>query len=173
MEDVDEPVSLSSYDLGWPLRFAQEADRLRQRLGDVLIDVEHIGSTAVPGLVAKPIVDVMVGVAANMPHDVVVRLLEPLGYEDCGGAPGRRYLRRRGDEQFNVQVIEHGGSLWTTNLRLRQYLRTHPEAVRRYADVKRSAASQAPMLLAYSKLKDVVITELLAQAGDAGVELES
>jgi GrpB-like predicted nucleotidyltransferase (UPF0157 family) len=108
----------------------------------------------------------MVGVASSTDHDTVARLSEPLGYEDCGGAPGRRYLRKRARDghHCNVQVMEFESELWRTNLRFREYLRAHPEAVRRYAEAKRRAAREAPMLLAYSKLKDDVIAELLAQA---------
>ena len=163
---VDEPVSISPYDPRWPREFAREAARLQAALAGVALGIEHIGSTAVPGMSAKPIVDVMVGVASSTDHDTVARLLAPLGYEDCGGAPGRRYLRTRtGDAQHcNVQVVEFEGKLWRANLRFREHLRAHPEAVRRYAEAKRRAAQEAPTLLAYSKLKGDVIAELLARA---------
>lgn len=163
---MDEPVTLSPYDPHWPQEFEREAARLRAALAGVGLGIEHIGSTAVPGSLAKPIVDVMVGVAISTDDDAVARLLEPLGYEDCGGAPGRRYLRKRaGDGQHcNVQVMEYEGELWRANLRFRDHLRAHPEAVRRYSEAKRRAVQAAPGLLAYSKLKDGVIAELLAQA---------
>ena len=166
MSFVDEPVTISPYDPRWPQAFAREAARLQATLAGVALGIEHIGSTAVPGSPAKPIVDVMVGVASEADHDTVARLLSPLGYEDCGGAPGRRYLRTRpGDGQdCNVQVVEHEGELWRASLRFREHLRAHPEAVERYAEAKRRAAREAPTLLAYSKLKDDVIAELLAQA---------
>jgi GrpB-like predicted nucleotidyltransferase (UPF0157 family) len=166
VSSVDEPVTISPYDPRWPQEFAREAARLRAALVGVALGIEHIGSTAVPGLPAKPIVDVMVGVASRTDQDTVARLLEPLGYEDCGGAPGRRYLRTRAcdDQPCNAQVIEFEGELWRANLRLREHLRAHPEAVRHYAEAKRRAAQEAPTLLAYSKLKDDVIAELLAQA---------
>jgi GrpB-like predicted nucleotidyltransferase (UPF0157 family) len=162
--DIDEPVHLSAYDPRWPVRYAREATRIREALAGLAVAVEHIGSTAVPGLIAKPIVDVMVGVAATTPRDAVARALVPLGYDDCGEvAPGRRYLRRRGGEPCNVHVMAYAGALWEANLRFREQLRAHPEAARRYAEAKRAAVAAAPMLLAYSKLKDDLIAELLAE----------
>jgi GrpB-like predicted nucleotidyltransferase (UPF0157 family) len=117
-------------------------------------------------LPAKPIVDVMVGVASRTDHDTVARRVEPLGYEDCGGTSRRRYLRTRASDgqHCNVQVMEFEGELWRANLRFREHLRAHPGAVRRYSEAKRRAAQEAPLLLAYSELKDGVIAELLAQA---------
>lgn len=127
-------------------------------MAGVVLGIEHVGSTAVPGMTAKPIVVVIVGVASSTDHDPVARRLEPLGYEDCGGAPDRRYLRKRAStgHPCNVQVMEFEGELWRANVRFRD-----PEAVRRYSEVKRRAVEQAPMLLAYSKIKDDVIAELL------------
>jgi GrpB-like predicted nucleotidyltransferase (UPF0157 family) len=73
-------------------------------LGKVAGGVEHIGSTAVPGLAAKPIVDVMVGLSGFVAVcDRAADLLAALGYEEFGGAAGRRYLRCRGERAFNVQ----------------------------------------------------------------------
>lgn len=165
MADVDEPVSLSDYDPAWPVEFAREETRLREALAGVLRSIEHIGSTAVPGLTAKPIVDLMIGVAPSDDHNTLAEHLAPLGYEDCGGAPGRRYLRRRGDSgQFNVQIVEHKGSLWDANLLFRDYLRADPDAARRYGEAKRLAATKAPMLLAYSELKKHIIGDLLREA---------
>jgi GrpB-like predicted nucleotidyltransferase (UPF0157 family) len=146
---VDEPVTISPYDPRWPQAFARESARLRAALAGVALGIEHIGSTAVPGLPAKPIVDVMVGVASRTDDDTVARLA-PLGYEDCGGAPGRRYLRTRpcDGQHCNVQVMAIEGELWRANLRFREHLRAHPEAVRRYGEAKRRAAQEAPTLLA-------------------------
>lgn len=164
MASVDEPVRLAAYDPEWPRHFRSEADRLRESLGDVL-GIEHIGSTAVPGLTAKSIVDVMVGVA-DLGRANLADRLEALDYEDCGGVEGRRYFRRRPDGcHFNVQVVEYSSPLWQANLLLRDFLRSHPHAARRYSAAKLAAAETAPMLLAYSELKSPLIKELLDEAG--------
>jgi GrpB-like predicted nucleotidyltransferase (UPF0157 family) len=164
----DEPVVLVAYDNGWPLRFEQEAARLRQRLGESVFGVEHIGSTAVPGLLAKPIVDMMVGVASPAGVEDVVRIVVPLGYEDCGGPVERRHLRKRGADSFNVHIVEHGGPLWRSNLDFRDYLHAHPEAAESYAAAKQRAAAAAPMLLGYSEAKERAITDLLELASREG-----
>lgn len=161
---VDEPVTLAAYDERWPRHFTDEAARLRSALGELAIEIAHIGSTAVRGLVAKPIVDVMLGVRDPLGLEIVARL-EPLGYEDCGRVGGRRYLRKRhGGQQFNVQVVEYDGRLWRENLAFRDYLRSHPEAARGYAEAKRAALEHAPTLLAYSHAKSRTIEDLLRRA---------
>src|SRR5438105_344670 len=98
--------------------------------------VEHIGSTAVPGLDAKPIVDLLVGVPLELSG-----LLKLPDYEACGeaGVPGRLYFRKRGPVAFNAQVVVKDGPLWRDALAVRDYLRAHPEEVARYAQAKRSA----------------------------------
>lgn len=153
------------HDRKWPAEFAREALRLREGLGHTVLAIEHIGSTAVAGLAAKPIVDVMVGVPDLSSTAGLAAQLVALGYEDCGGAEGRRYFPKRGvGQHFNVQVIEHRSLMWDTNILFRDYLRSDDDAALRYADAKRSAAAEAPTLLAYSNLKTAIIDELLRRA---------
>ena len=107
----------------------------------------------------------MVGVKdLNTTHDLANQLAV-LGYEDCGGAEGRRYFRRRGASQhFNVQLIEYESPQWRENIRFRDYLRSNEDAAQRYSDAKQAAAIAAPTLLAYSTLKAPIIDELLQRA---------
>ena len=129
--------------------------------------IEHIGSTSVPGLAAKPIVDIQVGVAEPLDEARFHALLAPLGYESMGeaGLPGRLYFRRRGPQSFNVHVIELGGVLWQDNLALRDYLRAAPDAAARYGQHKLAVvAAGANDLTTYSRGKAAVVEELLAQA---------
>lgn len=164
MPAVDEPVALSEYQPMWPQRYAEEARVLVPQLGGTVAAIEHIGSTAVPAMPAKPVVDLMLGVADLDESQPVVEILTLNGYEDCGGAAGRRYLRKRSAHAFNAQVVEHGGELWRNNLLLRDYLRANPPAARAYANAKVAAAAAAPMLLAYSERKRQTIQRLLAAA---------
>ena len=166
MTELDEPIHLCEYDQQWPLLFASEARRIAAGLPwDVAI--EHIGSTSVPGLLAKPIVDLMVG---GEPHHHAVSTrsaLVALGYEDMGeaGVPGRVYFRRRAKTAFNVALVVRGGSIWTANLALRDYLRANPDAAREYAEAKRSAfESGIRSLLAYSDYKSAAVARLMSQA---------
>ena len=164
MTEIDEPVVIAPYSEKWPELYEREAARLHEGLGGAVVAIEHIGSTAVQGVAAKPIIDLMVGVSSLAIAESLVALLAAMGYEDCGGFEGRRYFRSRAGARFNVQVMEHGSQGWRANLLLRDYLRSHPAAAARYEDAKRAAAETAPMLLAYSNLKAGTIGELLAEA---------
>src|SRR5262249_25596037 len=104
---LDEPVALQEHDAQWAGLAAEEIGRLRGALPEAAF--EHIGSTAVPGLLAKPIVDLMVGLPELSPS---IRLPD---YEACGeaGVPGRLYFRKRGNAAaFNAQVVIKDGPLW-------------------------------------------------------------
>ncbi len=166
MPELDEPIHLCTYDKRWPDLFASEALRIAAALPpDVAI--EHIGSTAVPGLLAKPIIDLMLGVEPGCDVLSIRTELGVLGYEDLGeaGVPGRLYFRRRRKSAFNIALVERGGAIWRSNLALRDYLRTNPGAAREYAAAKRSALeSGISSLLAYSEYKGPVVDRLLKQA---------
>lgn len=164
--NLDEPIHLASHDPVWPRHFVHERDRMRMALGFDVKAVEHIGSTAVFGLRAKPIIDIMVGVE-RVPCAHVFDELIQLGYEALGeaGVPGRFYFRRREDVSFNVHVVERGGTHWKSNLALRDYLRTHPEEVTRYEEAKVAAVlSGASSLLRYSEAKAFFVEELVSRA---------
>jgi GrpB-like predicted nucleotidyltransferase (UPF0157 family) len=167
MLSIDEPVHVVDYDVDWPVSFEAECERLRVALRSAG-QIEHIGSTAVPGLPSKPIIDIMLGVQIYPPSDGLVKTVAALGYESLGeaGVPERRYFRRRGaKENFNLHVVRHGGNQWTSNLALREYLRSSAEARAKYVAVKRSAlALGATNLLAYSAAKSQVLAELLQKA---------
>lgn len=167
--EVDEPIHLRPYNPEWPALFASEARRIAAAL-PAGVAVEHIGSTAVPGLLAKPIIDIMLGTGSGHSLDRLRPALVALGYEDMGeaGVPGRLYFRLRAETAFNIALVAHGGSIWIANLALRDYLRTNPAAVRQYADAKRAAwESGARSLLAYSECKSAVVERLLARARQA------
>ena len=164
MASVDEPVALVPYDPAWPAYYQEHAAWLRKVIGADAVEVEHIGSTAVPGALAKPILDVMVGVTDPEAGERVVAKLVSVRYEDCGGAPGRRYLRMREGQHFNVQIIEYDSELWRANLVLRDYLCSSADAARRYGEAKIVAAERAATLLAYSELKSAAVRELLREA---------
>ena len=167
---LDEEVSLAPYDPQWPEDFVRERARISATFALPDDAIEHIGSTAVPGLIAKPVVDMMLGVSGLPPsHDLVSRL-EILGYENLGeaGVPGRVYLRLREARSFNLQVVERGGAHWTANLALRDLLRRDPAARERYAEAKRAAlASGRTRLVGYSAAKGAAVAELLDLAKKA------
>lgn len=167
MPEIDEPVQLSPYNPKWPALFAAEAERIVSNL-PLQIALEHIGSTSVAGLPAKPIIDIMVGIQQK-DTEVVRRGLRSLGYDDLGeaGVSGRLYFRKRVPDAFNVHVVHQDGPIWKSNIALREYLRQNSEAARQYAEVKRSAIeSGATMLLSYSEYKREIVAELITSAMD-------
>lgn len=166
--DIDEPVTLVTYDPGWPDAFTRERRRITDAVALADDRIEHIGSTAVPGLTSKPVIDLMLGVDRLPPsHDLLARL-EILGYQNLGeaGVPGRLYLRLRGGErEFNLHLMERGGDLWKNNLALRELLRADPVARERYERGKAGALQAGGgRLQGYSDAKHPLITELLATA---------
>jgi GrpB-like predicted nucleotidyltransferase (UPF0157 family) len=166
---VDEPIEVASADPSWPDWFKAEAARLREALPSrVFPGIEHIGSTAVPGLDAKPIIDIMLGIASPTSLGDCLPVLERLGYENLGivGVPGRWALRRRGGEHaFNISVIAFEGNRWRENLATRQYLRTSSAARDRYARAKHKAISQgANTLFTYSDAKRPAVEVIVAEA---------
>jgi GrpB-like predicted nucleotidyltransferase (UPF0157 family) len=166
---LDERITVCKADPSWPSWFQQETARLRSALpGDLVPEIQHIGSTAVPGLDAKPIVDLMVGIVEPGRIAEVVERLERLGYESLGeaGVPGRWALRKRDVAQpSNIAIVAHEGEWWQLNLAVRDFLRANAEAARNYAFAKWHAVSNgADMLLAYSDAKRVIIEMIVAEA---------
>jgi GrpB-like predicted nucleotidyltransferase (UPF0157 family) len=164
---LDEHVTLVPYDPTWAAAFAEERARLAATVDVTPGSLEHIGSTAVPGLTAKPIIDMMLGVPALPPDPDLLARLENNGYENLGeaGVPGRVYLRLRGAPAFNLHIVERGGSHWTNNLSLRALLLADPAARQRYAQGKEAALRNAGnRLLAYSAAKQGCIEALLSEA---------
>jgi tRNA threonylcarbamoyladenosine biosynthesis protein TsaE len=134
-------VELAEYDPGWPQRFAAEAGQIQTALGDLVVEIEHVGSTAVPGLAAKPTVDIAVGATTIDLPAVAVDRMQALGYEDAGddSKPGERSFRKGPafPRDVIVHVAEWGGLQWRTHLRFRDALRADPAMAAEYTALKR------------------------------------
>ncbi|MGH3315430.1 MAG: GrpB family protein [Nocardioidaceae bacterium] len=129
------PAEVVEYDPGWPGQFARIRDRVTPALGPVEHRVEHVGSTAVPGLAAKPIIDVDV-VVAEPDVDRTVALLATLGYRHLGdlGVAAREALLPPTDEHYHhLYVVADGSAALADHVDLRDYLLAHPAAAQRYA----------------------------------------
>ncbi|HEY6475424.1 MAG TPA: GrpB family protein [Polyangia bacterium] len=168
--NLDEPVEIVDYNPTYEGRYRAERDRLRIGLATASLKFEHIGSTAVPGLAGRPVVDLMLGAppAAWAGLEELRARIVALGYEDLGeaGGPGRVWFRKRTKlRAFDVTLVEEGGAHWRENVALREYLRAHPGEAAKYGEAKRAAvAGGARMLLAYSEAKEAVLAEILRQA---------
>jgi len=164
---LNEPVTLSEYNPVWPDLFVAEKRAILESAIDGVRGIEHIGSTAVPGLLAKPIIDILVGGETLPPDKVQVSCLQDLGYDYLGeaGVPGRFYFRKRGKTSFNVAFVQWKGSLWRQNLLLRDFFRSYPEYATRYAKLKKAAiVTGDARLLEYSEHKKGFLTKMLVLA---------
>jgi GrpB-like predicted nucleotidyltransferase (UPF0157 family) len=167
MQSIDELVHIVEYDPTWPAIFVAEQARVSAALAVSLQRLEHIGSTAVRELPAKPIVDIMLGTDNWPPAASIGQAITGLGYESLGeaGVPERLYFRLRGQSDFNLHVVRFAGHHWQSNIALRDYLRNHEAARIRYGQAKRAAiASGAARLLAYSDAKSPIVANLLEEA---------
>ena len=137
-----KPVYVVPYVPCWPKLFEYERARVEAAVGRWVESVEHIGSTAVPGLDAKPIVDLMVGVRSLEDGARCARVLQGLGYEHRGeaGVPGRIFLRTLLPPVLHLNLGVFGGEFWEKHLLFRDYLRMHPETAREYARLKHELA---------------------------------
>ena len=139
-------VIIVPYDPDWPRRFDEERRLLAAVFEGSDAVVEHVGSTAVPGLGAKPVIDIMVGVPALVEAEGRIPALEAAGYEYVPKyetqLPLRRYFRkpRLGPRIFHVHCVATGGDLWIRHLAFRDHLRGHPESAAAYYSLKRELA---------------------------------
>jgi GrpB-like predicted nucleotidyltransferase (UPF0157 family) len=141
------PIVVREYDPTWPQQFDQERERLSAALGSTAMVIEHIGSTAVPGLAAKPIIDVLIGVRSlAQARSVCVGSLQKLGYtymaEYETWLPHEMLFRKAvsGPWTHHVHVMEESSPRWDELVLIRDYLRRQPEITRAYGDLKRALA---------------------------------
>lgn len=164
---IDEAIHLEPYDKQWADRFNDEHRLLIGEIGPYMAAIEHFGSTSVPGMTAKPIVDILVGVENARHTDEILPKLAAMGYENLGesGIIGRIYLRKRGELAYNVHIVSYRGDIWNHNIIIRDYLRAHAVEAERYSEIKQRIVSQgARTLLRYSDEKNAFMEKLLARA---------
>ncbi|TET46545.1 GrpB family protein [candidate division TA06 bacterium] len=143
-------VAIVDYDPAWPEQFRLEKEKLLAAIGSYVAEIQHIGSTAVPGLAGKPVIDVMVGVHPLSEADAVcIDAIIQLGYEYVSAfekdTPFRRYFRKNnsnGVRTHQIHLVEIGSEWWLRHLAFRDYLRSHAEAREAYERVKRELASK-------------------------------
>jgi tRNA threonylcarbamoyladenosine biosynthesis protein TsaE len=135
-------VELAEPSAAWAERFASEATQIDEALGDLVVEIEHVGSTAVPGLAAKPTVDITVGAMTIELPPEAIEAMEALGYEDARAhsKPGERNFRKgpQFPREVIVHVVEWGGPKWQAHLRFRDALRSDPALADEYEQFKRS-----------------------------------
>jgi GrpB-like predicted nucleotidyltransferase (UPF0157 family) len=138
-------IKLVPYAPAWPQRFEDEAVRLRLACGPLALRIDHVGSTSIAGIVAKPVVDIQITVPALAPLDAWVDRLAPLGYTHQSSPDDDRYpfFHRPASwpHTHHVHLCPPASAVSRATLALRDYLREHPEARDAYAEEKRRLAS--------------------------------
>lgn len=159
---------LVDYDPEWPGEFEEEKARIQAAVGPVARGIEHYGSTAVTGLRAKPIIDILLGVAPLEDWLACRRPLEDIGYDyaENAGVPGH-YIFGRGRDRTErthlVHVVEFGGESWRSNLAFRDALRADEALRAAYLQLKERAVSLAPEVRGrYNELKRSFIEQYMS-----------
>lgn len=158
----DDDIIVVEYDPGWPARFNVEKQQLLAALAPVDARVEHVGSTAVPGLCAKPVLDILVGVDELRPADCYASRLDGLGYVwRDSEEPGRHFFAKV-PRTVHVHVVRYRSWDWYGKIWFRDLLRRDGSAMANYGFLKlRSAAAFRQDRHAYSKSKDAMVEGLL------------
>jgi len=163
-------VHVVPYRPEWAQAFLEERGRLHDVLQGVACQIEHVGSTAVPGLAAKPILDIAVGIPHPIPLDAIIAALARIGYEyrcDAGDEGGHVFVRESAPliRTHHIHVVELGGPQWQAYLELRDFLRWSDEARDSYIAEKLALADRhGEDRKAYTEAKDTILRHLLAEA---------
>ena len=164
-------VVVLPYDAAWRLDFAKIRDELAEALGKLALRIEHVGSTSVPGLSAKPIIDIDVVIRDYAVFDKVVAALGTVGYRHEGnlGIVGREAFKYDGKEHLrnhHLYVCTEDSPELRRHLAFRDYLRTNPDAVKEYSRIKEEAAALYPYDIdGYIAHKSPLIERIYAEIG--------
>lgn len=164
-------ITLAEYDPGWPDLFAREAGRIRSVLGDAAVQIEHVGSTSVPGLAAKPIIDILLAVPDSADEPSYLPAMEAAGYVLRIREPDwfEHRLFKGPDTDINLHVFSAGASEIGQMLRFRDWLRATDADRDEYERVKRELAERTwRHVQHYADAKTAVVHEILKRAGAAG-----
>lgn len=159
-------VVVAPHDLRWGDMFATESAGVRQALGSNCVAIHHVGSTAVPAIYAKPIIDMLIEVVDLRCVDAHNPAMQRCGYEAMGeyGIAGRRFFRKdddAGNRAYHVHLFVAGCDQVRRHLAFRDFLRVHPQWGKRYSDLKRKLAHANPdSIERYMDGKDALVHEL-------------
>lgn len=156
-------VRLSDYSKDWVRLYQDEAEFLKSIFADEIVRFEHFGSTSVPGLKAKPVIDMMGIVQDISKIDLYNDKMNLLGYDVAGewGIPGRRLFRKGGEERtHHIHFYQTDNLQIERHLIFRDYLRCHPEEVARYSRFKEELAERFENTSEYSPAKKTFVREM-------------
>jgi len=167
IEPLSKPIQIVDYDPEWPRLFEREAERIRVALGERVLMLEHVGSTSVPGLAAKPRVDMLLAVADSADESSYVPALEAAGYVLRIREPDwyEHRMFNRSDMAVNLHIFSQGCPEIDRMLLFRDWLRSHPSDRQLYEDTKRKLAQQNwKYTQNYADAKSAVVEEIIERA---------
>ena len=141
---MSDPIVIVEYDPEWPAEFARLRDRAESAVGELVLSIEHVGSTAVPGLAAKPVIDMVVVIGSDDDLGEAIRRLEAIGYRARGeqGVPGREvFTWPEGDRRHHLYVSPTSSAELRAQVRFRDRLLADAELAREYEALKRELAA--------------------------------
>ncbi len=168
---MKKTIEVVSYNPQWPELFESEAKLIKQALGDNCITIHHIGSTSIPGLRAKPIIDMLPVVRDIQAVDHATKAMEFLGYEVKGeyGIAFRRFFQKgKNIRTYNVHTYQENDPEISRYLKFRDWLRSHPEDAEAYAKLKQKLAATSQDMLQYCNGKDAFVASIDIKDGYDG-----
>jgi len=132
-------VGVVSYNPNWKDMCKEESEKIKNILNDIIVDIHHIGSTAIPGIKAKPVIDILVEVKDIEAVDQYNNKMEELGYEVMGeyGIPKRRFFRKGGNNRtHHIHIFQVGNEEIERHINFKEYLIAHPDKAREYSKLK-------------------------------------
>lgn len=166
---MEKPIVIEEYTPNWALQFTEEQKIIKNIMGDAAIAIEHIGSTSVERLSAKPILDMMIGIRTLNDIDMFIEPLKAIGYEHVlhEKFPNRRFFRkglwRAGTH--HLHIYQYGSDEWNHNLLFRDYLRNHPNVRQQYEQLKKELANKHRFdKVAYTNAKAPFILDIIKKA---------
>jgi len=165
-----DPILIVDYDAAWPARFEEEREAIVAALGEAMagvVAIEHVGSTSVPGLAAKPVIDIAIGIRALVDGVPCITPIVQLGYECMGesGIAGRLYFRKGEPRSHHIHMVAQQSKFWQDHIGFRDALRGRPDLAQEYARLKRELAERhGTDRLAYTEAKTPFIQAALARA---------
>lgn len=167
LRPLSSPIYVANYDPEWPQMFEQHAARIRNALGDSALRIEHVGSTSVPDLPAKPIIDIVLVVAESHNERLYVAALETAGYRLHLKEPGwyEHRMFKGPEDRVNLHVFSFGCPEIERMVRFRNWLRVSKDDRELYARTKRNLAEQEwKYTQNYADAKSEVIEEIMSRA---------
>ena len=160
-------VRLVPYTQEWMRLFEDEKSRLQAAVGEFVLDIQHVGSTSIPGMAAKPIIDIAIAVNDFEEAGICIRPIEQLGYEYRGenGIPRRHFFVKGEARSHHIHMNEISSRDWNDQILFRDYLTRHAETAGEYAELKKELARQYPAdPVAYLDGKAPFIQQVLERA---------